>query len=144
MKCSLMLGMALWLICTPFLCAQNNASAVKHLGAIDVLSDTDGVDFAPYLGSVLRTVKHNWYNLVPESAAATKKGSVSIKFNILKSGKIAGMTFANESGDITLDRAAWGGIIASNPLPPLPSEFGGQYLTVRFHFYYNPDGPPHE
>jgi outer membrane biosynthesis protein TonB len=43
------------------------------------------------------------------------------------------------SGDTALDRAAWGGITNSNPFPPLPSEFGGQFLALRFHFYYNPD-----
>jgi hypothetical protein len=41
------------------------------------------------------------------------------------------------SGDVTLDRAAYGGITASKPFPPLPTEFGGQYITLRFHFYYN-------
>jgi len=43
------------------------------------------------------------------------------------------------SGDDALDRAAWGGISASNPFPPLPSEFTGPYLALRFRFYYNPD-----
>ena len=43
------------------------------------------------------------------------------------------------SGDVALDRAAYGGITASKPFPPLPTEFGGQYLALRFHFYYNPD-----
>jgi hypothetical protein len=43
------------------------------------------------------------------------------------------------SGDTALDRAAWGGITASNPFPPLPTDFGGQYLALRFRFYYNPD-----
>jgi hypothetical protein len=43
------------------------------------------------------------------------------------------------SGDTALDRAAWGGITASDPFPPLPTEFGGQYLALRFRFYYNPD-----
>ena len=40
---------------------------------------------------------------------------------------------------MALDRAAYGGITASNPFPPLPSEFTGQYLGLRFTFYYNPD-----
>ena len=32
-----------------------------------------------------------------------------------------------------------GRITASNPFPPLPGEFQGKYLALRFHFYYNPD-----
>jgi TonB family protein len=97
-----------------------------------------GVDFGPYLARVLHDVKQNWYNLIPESAMM-KKGKVSIEFAILKDGKVAGMQLSSTSGDVALDRAAWGGITASNPFPPLPSEFGGQYLTLRFRFYYNPD-----
>jgi hypothetical protein len=49
------------------------------------------------------------------------------------------MALAGTSGDVSLDRAAWGGITASNPFPPLPKEFGGSYLSLRFRFYYNPD-----
>ena len=115
--------------------------ATKAVGALDVLSDTMGVDFSPYLARVLHDVRENWYRVIPESARAPliKKGKVSIEFAILKDGRVAGMTLGSTSGDVALDRAAWGGITASNPFPPLPNEFGGQYLALRFHFYYNPD-----
>jgi TonB family protein len=115
--------------------------AAEAIGPMDVLSDTMGVDFGPYLARVLHDVKMNWYNLIPEAARAPlmKKGKVSIEFAILKDGRVASMQLAGPSGDVALDRAAWGGITASNPFPPLPSEFGGQYLALRFHFYYNPD-----
>jgi hypothetical protein len=43
------------------------------------------------------------------------------------------------SGDVALDRAAYGGITAVNPFQPLPSNFRGQYLALRFRFLYNPD-----
>ena len=59
--------------------------------------------------------------------------------DLAKDGKVAGMHYVSGSGDVALDRAAYGGITASNPFPPLPSEFGGQYLGLRFTFYYNPD-----
>jgi len=90
---------------------------------------------------VLHDVKMNWYNLIPESARAPimKKGKVSIEFAIMKDGSVAGMKLIATSGDVALDRGAWGGITASNPFPPLPNEFGGQYLALRFHFFYNPD-----
>ena len=111
------------------------------IGPLDILTDTQGVDFGPYLQRVLHDVRENWYNLIPEVARAPlmKKGKVSIEFAIMKDGRVAGMTLAGSSGDTSLDRAAWGGITASNPFPPLPGEFPGQYLALRFHFYYNPD-----
>jgi TonB family protein len=113
----------------------------KAVGELDVLSDTMGVDFGPYLSRVLQSVRQNWYTLIPESARAPlmKKGKVSIEFAIMKDGSVRGMQLTGTSGDVALDRAAWGGISASNPFPPLPGEFKGQYLALRFHFYYNPD-----
>ncbi len=116
----------------------NQAKAVDQL---EILSDTMGVDFGPYLQRVLHDVRQNWYNLIPEVARAPlmKKGRVSIEFAITKDGKVAGMQYVSSSGDVALDRAAYGGITASNPFPPLPSEFRGSYLELRFNFFYNPD-----
>jgi len=116
-------------------------SGAKTVGQMEVLSDTMGVDFGPYLQRVLHDVKQNWYLLIPEVARPPimKKGKVAIEFAILKNGSIAGMQRDASSGDISLDRAAWGGITNSNPFPPLPPQFGGQYLALRFYFFYNPD-----
>ena len=107
----------------------------------EILSDTMGVDFGPYMAIILREVKKNWISLIPESASY-KKGEVSIIFTILKNGRVTGMSFVNGSGDVALDRAAYGGITASDPFPPLPAEFTGPNLTLRFAFFYNenPDG----
>lgn len=110
------------------------------VGPMDILSDTMGVDFGPYLQRVLHVVRENWYTLIPEVARAPlmKRGKVSIEFAILKNGQVAGLRIIGPSGDIALDRAAYGGISASNPFQPLPGEFKGEYLALRFHFYYNP------
>jgi TonB family protein len=116
---------------------QNTA----RMGPLEITTDTQGVDFGPYLQRVLHEVKQNWYSNIPESAMAPllKKGKVTIDFAITKNGQVAGMRYVFGSGDVALDRAAYGGITASNPFPPLPSEFNGQYLGLRFTFFYNPD-----
>ena len=112
----------------------------RTLGNLDVLSDTQGVDFGPYLSRVVEAVRRNWYTLIPEAARAPllKRGKVAIEFAILPDGKVAGMKITGVSGDVSLDRAAWGGITASNPFAPLPSEYHAPYLALRFRFYYNP------
>jgi TonB family protein len=111
------------------------------LGPMEVLTDTQGVDFGPYLARVLQVVKANWYRLIPESAMPPimKKGKLAIEFVILKNGNVAAMQLDASSGDVALDRAAWSGISFSSPFPPLPKEFTGQNLGLRFYFYYNPD-----
>jgi TonB family protein len=115
-------------------------SAPKAVENMDILTDTMGVDFGPYLQRVLHDVKENWYRVIPESAEPpiSKKGKVAIEFVILKNGTVAGMKLDGSSGDIPLDRAAWAGITGSNPFQPLPSEFPGQYLGLRIYFFYNP------
>jgi len=109
----------------------------RQVGSLEILSDTMGVDFGPYIKRVVHDVRQNWISAIPESAEM-KHGNLIIEFAILKDGSIAGMKLVTTSGDIPLDRAAWAGIQGSNPLPALPSEFGGQYLALRFRFYYNP------
>lgn len=111
-----------------------------HVGNLDILSDTMGVDFGPYLQRVLQAVRTNWYAIIPEVAQSPlrKKGNVAIEFIITKNGVVAGMRLVGPSGDVALDRAAWGGITGSNPFPPLPTEFRGENLALRFRFYYNP------
>ena len=107
---------------------------------LEILSDTQGVDFGPYLSRIVHVVRINWYNLIPEVARPPllKKGKVSIQFAIMPNGSVTGMTLIGPSGDVSLDRAAWGGITASNPFEPLPQQFHGPYLALRFNFYYNP------
>lgn len=97
------------------------------------------MDFGPYLQRILQDVKDNWYRAIPESALMGKKGKLAIEFAITRNGQVAGMKLIATSGDDPLDRAAWAGITASNPFPPLPSQFTGPYLALRFRFYYNPD-----
>jgi TonB family protein len=107
-------------------------------GNLEILSDTHGVDFGPYLQqAVLARVRENWYKAIPESSR-WKHGNVIIEFAITKEGEPAGMKVVVPSGDILLDRAALAGITGSDPFPPLPSEFQGSYIALRFRFYYNP------
>ena len=116
------------------------ATSAKTLGNLQVLSDTQGVDFGPYLSKVLEAVRKNWYVLIPSEARSPemKSGKLAIEFAILPNGKVVAMRLVSPSGDVALDRAAWGGITASNRFAPLPAEFTGPYLALRFRFYYNP------
>jgi TonB family protein len=112
---------------------------VAAKGGLEILSDTMGVDFGPYMKRLKFTVENNWKP--PESALPPimRKGLVIIEFSITKDGRVMGMKLVGKSGDVALDRAAWGAITAAIPLPSLPKDFAGDYLTIRGFFYYNPD-----
>jgi TonB family protein len=116
----------------------NRGAHGRQMGNLEILSDTQGVDFGPYLQRILQDVKANWYHLIPESAEM-KKGKLAIDFAIMKDGHVQGLVVRASSGDPALDRPAYGSITASDPFPPLPTEFTGPYLALRFRFYYNPD-----
>jgi len=114
-------------------------SGAKALDQAEILTDTMGVDFGPYLTRIVQIVKQNWYNLMPPSVypPILKQGKLSIEFVILKDGKATDMAVRTSSGDVALDRAAWASITASTPFPPLPKEFPGKVLGLRFYYFYN-------
>ena len=108
-------------------------------GAVDILSDTLGVDFGPYIQRVIYDTKRSWYPIIPPSAQPplSKQGKVLIRFKILPDGSVKEMKLEGPSGDVSLDRAAWGGILGASPFPQLPKNFKGPYLELRFYFLYN-------
>jgi TonB family protein len=112
----------------------------KNKGAFEIVTDTLGVDFAPYLRRMKIQVMTNWYSAMPETAFApwNKRGVVVIEFSIMKDGTVTGVRMLSSSGDVALDRGAYAAITASNPMPPLPSDFRADYLTIRGIFHYNP------
>lgn len=111
----------------------------KALDQAEILTDTMGVDFGPYLTQIVERVRQNWYSIMPESVYPPlfKQGKLAIEFVILKDGTVTGMVRDTTSGDVGLDRAAWGSITMSTPFPPLPREFPGKLLGLRFFYYYN-------
>jgi TonB family protein len=108
-------------------------------GNVEILSDTMGVDFGPYMQRVIAATYRSWIPLIPESARPPldKQGKVGIEFRINPDGSVKEMVLRFPSGDVALDRAAWGGITGASPYPPLPKDFKGPYLALRFGFYYN-------
>jgi TonB family protein len=128
---------------------RGRSGASTALPQAEVLTDTLGVDFGPYLTQVYIRVRNNWYNLLPPSVfpPILKQGKLSLEFAILKDGNVAGLVVHTPSGDVALDRAALGSITASNPFPPLPREFVARCpaparpeqcnLGLRYFYYYN-------
>jgi TonB family protein len=108
-------------------------------GGAEILSDTMGVDFDPYLKRIVYATERAWWPIIPEIARPplNKQGKVLIRFKILKDGTVTEMLLEGPSGDVSLDRAAWGGIKGATPFPGLPKEFKGPYLELRFYFLYN-------
>ena len=146
----LFVAMVIGVLACSFILAQPAQNAPAHPASpnkllaapdVEVLSDTSGVDLTMYLSNVVRTIRKNWYALMPLKARApeNKQGQVSIEFSILKDGRVTGITVKSSSGDDVIDRAALGSVKASSPLSPLPSELLAPSLMLHLRFQYNPD-----
>jgi TonB family protein len=123
-----------------------DSAPVSHQGAntgVEVLSDTMGVDFGPYLRRILGDIKRTWIPLIPEEARPplNKQGETLIRFTILPDGRIAAMSLDASSQDTAIDRAAWGGITGVGQFPPLPPGFKGPKLELRIDFLVNKTPP---
>jgi outer membrane biosynthesis protein TonB len=105
----------------------------------EILSDTQGVDFGPYIRRILGDIKRNWIPLIPEEARPplNKQGETLIRFTINSDGTIAAMHLDGSSQDIAIDRACWGGITGVGQFPPLPAQFKGPNLELRVDFLTN-------
>lgn len=115
---------------------------VEHQGlntGVDILSDTMGVDFNPYLRRILHDIYVTWLPLIPEEARPplNKQGETLIRFSILPDGRIGGMHLDGSTQDQAIDRAAWGSITGVGQFPPLPKEFHGPNLELRIHYLVN-------
>jgi len=115
----------------------NNPNSNFSIGGAQILSDTMGVDFGPYLSRVVYNVKRNWYSVIPIAAQMGQKGRVAIVFDIVKDGSVPNIRLVGSSGSEPLDRAALSSINMSNPFPRLPDQFTGNHLVLQFIFYYN-------
>ncbi len=109
-------------------------------GGVQVLSDTQGVDFRAWLERWHRETENTWDPLIPDEVnpPIMKSGMVAIRFKVLPNGRLmdGSLQLEGRSGDTALDRAAWGALTGSN-YPPLPHDFHGPYLELRAYFLYN-------
>jgi len=104
-----------------------------------ILSDTQGVDFTAYMRQIVSDTRRNWLPLMPAEVEPPirKRGIVGIRFSILPDGQIGDMKLETQSGDVALDKAAWYAITSEGQFPPLPRQYHGPQLDLRFNFFYN-------
>ena len=117
-------------------------------GDVEILSDTLGVDFGPYIKHLLRMLYESWVPLIPEETRPplNKEGSTLIRFTINPDGSLAvgGMHLDASTHDEAIDRAAWGSITGVGQFPPLPKNFTGPNLQLRIHFIIARNAPKND
>lgn len=94
--------------------------------------DGGGFGSSYYLSLVFGRIRDLWDNPVRASAIL----QVTIYFKILKDGQILDAQVEKSSGIDLFDQSAMRAIISSAPLPPLPTEYRGEYLGIHLEFEY--------
>jgi TonB family protein len=122
------------------------ANSDDGTSAADILSDTQGINFGPYVRGILRLIYAQWLKVIPAEARPPERlaGETLIRFSILPTGELSAMHLDGSTHDERLNRAAWGAITSVGKYPPLPAEFHGPNLELRVRFKVNwADCGPH-
>lgn len=97
--------------------------------------DTYDYDWGSYAAEMIRKIKRNWD--VPSLALYGMKGKLTIRFFILKDGRVQGATIIASSGTPPFDNASLQAILRSSPFRPLPADLGHDREGVTVTFLYN-------
>ncbi len=97
--------------------------------------DTVGYDWGAYAAEMIRKIKRNWD--VPALARYGVKGRITIRFFILKDGRVEAETILSGSGHPPFDNASFQAIARSSAFRPLPSDLGHDREGVTVTFFYN-------
>jgi len=83
-----------------------------------------------YLSTMIQLIRRQW------NSDQEVPGVTVIRFTIARTGIIEGVGIDRSSGYLALDMSAQRAVLLTTQLPPLPSGFTGQDLTVTLTFEY--------
>jgi TonB family protein len=115
---------------------QTTSPSPHNIG-IQILSDTRGFDFGPYLNQVLNRLRTTWYGLMPESARGGKKGRTVIDFNLDRDGTVHDVRLLSRAGIPDMDSSAKSAVEKADPFVKIPANSTVDRLDLRVTFYYN-------
>ena len=82
---------------------------------------------------MIRAIQNQWQNsgLIPQRGTSPR---VYIRFTIGKRGDVSNVEVDQVSGLPQLDSSAKMAVLRASPLPPLPQDYSGSTVDVRFYF----------
>lgn len=120
---------------------QSGGSTPKRQvrSGLEMLTDTEGIDFNQYLRTVYISVRQNWFAVMPPSVQAGQQGVNKVEFRVMQDGKIPedSVKLTVHSGKEDFDRTSLVAIRASAPFSHLPEKFSQPFIALRITFYYN-------
>ncbi|HEV2492389.1 MAG TPA: TonB family protein [Terriglobia bacterium] len=116
--------------------AQNYAQFTTRGGGdfgIGFGQESFGDRYAWYVTALRNRISNNWLisTVSPNLMSAPR---VYVTFDVLRDGTISGVQITQSSGIPEVDRSAVRAVVASSPVNPLPADYSGGRLTVKFYF----------
>ncbi len=109
--------------------AGTGATGGSGVGVGPLKFDQPGFNYPYYYERVKVAIETNWFK-----PAATIPTSPVVHFSIQKDGTITDAEIVTSSGLTFVDRAALRAVLAASPLPPLPSEFQSNHVSLSVLF----------
>lgn len=88
--------------------------------------------FSRYYETVWQKIKAAW--VLPQLDGRGNRAAAVALITISRDGRITAMSFEKKSGSAAFDRSVERALKKADPLPPLPSGLGGQYLELGIRF----------
>ena len=106
---------------------------------LELRSDTEGVDFSPYLRPVFLSIRSKWTGVMPDSAKQGEAVAVTIQFRIQQDGKVPEdfVKVVFSSGKKDMDDACLTVIRTAGPFEHLPKAFHSPFIELRQTFHFN-------
>lgn len=95
--------------------------------SLPIATEGEPFEFPWYLERLVQKVGRNW-------KPAARELKATVYFRIARTGRLTEVTVFEKSGNFLFDQAAVRAVRASDPMPPLPQEYTGDYLGVYFDF----------
>ncbi len=98
-----------------------------------------GGDFATrygwYIEAVRRKIASNWNQFeIDPAVRAARRAHAVMNFTIYRDGSVKNIRLDQTSGNQSMDTSAQRALLSASPMPPLPNDYSGSYVTVIFDF----------
>jgi TonB family protein len=103
------------------------------------IQGANGGDFAgrypAYVAAMVRRISQNWLqSSIDPAARASRNIRATATFTIMRDGTVKDIRIIESSRNASFDNSGIRALYDSNPMPALPSDYNGSYLTVTFDF----------
>ena len=101
---------------------------------VDILSDTGGVNLAPYMRNLVSDLKKHWPAPAAQSnPPSAKQQKAVLTLTIAPNGQLYAMKLETPGHDSVLNQSAWNAA-KTTPFSPPPAGMADPNLKLRVHF----------